>query len=175
MKRYKFLSMIMVLGSLAGCCAHSDSGTCEKKSVVAKVNGYELTESDFLNEVTLISPKIYQSADKEKAKERALNELITKKVLLQEAQRSNFDKDRKFMREIERYWEQALLKLLMKKKIDEFSKAISPEVPFETRQQILRAEISKWIADVRNAAKIKIYKENLDKVEIKEGGLDGRE
>jgi hypothetical protein len=62
----------------------------------------------------------------------------------------------------------------MKQKIDEFSRGISLEIPFETRQQILQAEISKWVTDIRNSAKIKIYKDSLNKIEIKPEALDGR-
>lgn len=167
MKKNGFLTILAAVIFVSGCCANPDgAGKCKKDEVVAKINNYSLTESDFLNEVRLIAPQKYNIANTEKAKEGALNELITKKVLLQEAQKANFDKDGKFMKEIERYWEQALLKLLMKQKVDEFSRNISPEIPFETRQQILQTEISKWISDIRNSAKIKIYKENLNKIEI---------
>ena len=174
MKIHKFLFALIITGFFSGCCANTDSGPCRKPDTVAKINNYELTTNDFLNEVKLVSPEMYKAANTEKAKEDALNELITKKVLLQEAQKANFDKDQRFMKEIERYWEQALLKLLMKQKIDEFSRGISLEIPFETRQQILQAEISKWVTDIRNSAKIKIYKDNLNKIEIKPEALDGR-
>ncbi len=174
--RYSGLvSAVLVLGLIAGCCANSDSGKCAGKEIIAKINGYELTSEDFLAEVKLISPKMYDVANTQRAKEDALEQLITKKILLQEAQKANFDKDKKFMEEIERYWEQALLKLLMKKKIDEFSKNISLEIPFETRQQMLQKEIGKWVADVRKTAKIKIYKENLNKLEIKSPSLQEME
>jgi len=59
--------------------------------------------------------------------------LINKKILIQEALKLNFDKDKTFMKEIERYWEQALLKLLFKIKSDELSRTVRVD-DFEVRQ-----------------------------------------
>jgi len=98
---------------------------CGKKAdvngkVVAKINDYKLTVDDFRDEANAAFANKYVTGDPEKAKESLLDEVILKKILLQEAQAQNFDKDRAFMKEIERYWEQALLKLLIKKKMMEF-------------------------------------------------------
>ena len=127
--------------------------------------------SDFLksvnDEARAVAPDMRQSADPAKARAEALDELITKKVLLQEAQAHNFDNDKKFMKEIELYWEQALLKLLLRSKIDELSKKVGPGISGSAKQDMLQAELTKWIAGLRSAARVKIYKENLDKVDIK--------
>ena len=112
-----------------------------------------------------------------------------KKIILQEAVRHNFDKDRAFMKEIERYWEQALFKLLTKKKMDELSRDIVVEKSevreayermsedaggnierFEEKASEIRDDIyntkmqsslDKWFRELRKKADVKIYKENL--------------
>lgn len=120
----KFFPLTMILLVFAlGCQDH-----CAKpagKTVLVKINNYELTEADFQDEARLTAASAVYSPDPKKAKEELLNELVNKKILIQEAQKENFDKDRAFMKEIERYWEQALLKLLLEKKAEEFSRAIT--------------------------------------------------
>lgn len=158
---------VLAAGFAAGCCAKADKESCQKAPVVARINNYELTAGDFIDEARFMSPDTIAAANTEKAKEDALNSLITKKILLQQAQALNFDKDKNFRKEIERYWEQALLKLLMKRKIDEFAKSVPPEMPVDIRQKMIQDRITKWVTDLRNTSKVKIYKENLEKVEIK--------
>ena len=164
-----FLTVLIciALGLGSGCGRNSKTKEALAGQTIAKINNYDLTVGDFRDEAHIIAPNMSLPADPEMAKETVLNELITKKVLLQAAQTQNFDKDEKFMKEIERYWEQALLKLLMKKKIDEFSKKIPADIQGDLRQQKLRSELTKWIADLRSSAKVKINKENLKKAEIK--------
>ncbi len=102
---------------------------CEKrpgkdKQILAKVNNYEMTVSDFQDEAHLTRGNKSLSPDEDKAKAQLLKDLINKKILIQEALKLNFDKDKNFMQEIERYWEQALLKLLFKNKSEELARAI---------------------------------------------------
>lgn len=109
---------------IAGCCGQCGPDKQEKKVLIAKINNYELSDEDFRNEAGPALMGGYMSEHPAKAKEDMLNSIIAKKVLLQEAQEQNFDKDRYFMKEIERYWEQALLKLILKKKSQEISNSI---------------------------------------------------
>ncbi|MDD5681455.1 MAG: hypothetical protein PHI59_09480, partial [Candidatus Omnitrophica bacterium] len=95
------------------------------KKLVAKINNCEITMEDFQDNASLMLSRKYLAGDPEKAKEDLLDEIIIKKVLLQEAQAKNYDKNKTFMKEIERYWEQALLKLLIKEKMREFLQKMS--------------------------------------------------
>jgi len=133
--------------AVSGC--YCKKGAESKAELVAEVNKYKMTVEDFRDEARLTASTKYLPADREKARGELLDEIITKKVLLEEAQRQNFDKDKPFMKEIERYWEQALLKLLIKKKMKELGSAEA---------------LDKWVADLRSKANVKIYKENLKKI-----------
>ncbi len=150
MKKLFFIFFAAGFLLISGCCCRADKNTAGDNRVIADIDGYKLTAGDLRDDVPM-----------------TLNDLVNKKILLQEAQRENFDKDSNFRKEIEKYWEQALLKLLMKKKIDEFSKAISPDISSDTRHKILQAELDRWVADLRKSAKVKIYSDNLKKMEIK--------
>lgn len=115
------LIFILVLSFGAGC---SNKSAGAPGVIVAKIGSYELTAGDFSDEARLTSANKNLSEDAKKAKEELLEEVIVKKLILQEAQKQNFDKDRAFMKEIERYWEQALIKLMIRKKTEEFSRSV---------------------------------------------------
>jgi len=120
---------IIIPFTISGCSKRIDSqGEIEEETVIAKVNNYEIFASDIMYAVNLAAESErfpYDSPDALKAKENVLNHLITIKALIQEAQKQNFDKQKPFMKEIEKYWEQALLKFMIKKKSKEFSQNIS--------------------------------------------------
>ena len=117
----KILSFALIaLMFFAGCAKSKESASLEDR-VIASINNYKLTIADFKEGLKTTIAQKNLAADPSKAKEDMLEELITRKILVQEAQKENFDKERSFMMEIERYWEQALIKLLLKKKLQEVS------------------------------------------------------
>jgi hypothetical protein len=182
MLKYRYSVVLIVLVAAVACGGCGERGTTPKGAkVVARINSYELTTDDFRDEMR---------ADPQKPKEEFLDEIITKKILLQEAQRQNFDKDRAFMKEIERYWEQALLKLLIKKKMDELSRSVvvkedeiraeyerlardlpgagageleaqAAEIRDEIYSRKAQALFEEWLKELKAGADVKIYKENL--------------
>lgn len=110
--------VIFLLISVWGC---EHKGARSDDRVLARVNSYELKVSDFKEAADPLLLKQYESYSSAKDKEQILETLISKEVLLQEAQRLNLDKEKSFMKEIEGYWEQALLKSLINRKIKELS------------------------------------------------------
>ena len=100
-------------------------------------------------------------------KKEILEQLITRNILIQEAQKENFDKDRAFLKEIESYWEQALLKLLIRKKTAEFS------ATFNGDKSKVEAAMEGWVSGLRAGANVKIYEKNLDAVNISKEADDG--
>jgi len=127
--------------------------------VLAKINDYTLTTADFESETQGKLPSGLSDADLKKAKASLLDDLITKKLLIQEAQKQNFDKDKAFIKEIEGYWEQALLKLLYNKKSRELSREIGMnESNPEIRARLVRDAMNAWVEDLKKRADIKKYK-----------------
>lgn len=125
-KIISFATAVITLGIIsAGCQSRDNKQRAGDERVVARINNYELTAADFKEDPTARQmAHNYYSSEPLKAKEELLESMITKELLIQEAQRLNFDKDKAFMKEIENYWEQALLKLLIQKKLKEFSRII---------------------------------------------------
>ena len=92
---------------LAGCGSNM-RGNERDRRVLAQINNYKLTVSDFEEEASRALGNKPVSSDAEKSKRAILDEMITKKALLQEVQNQNFDKNSVFMKEIVKYWEQEL-------------------------------------------------------------------
>jgi hypothetical protein len=187
MRKLIIFAAILVFSVTGAGCGRKPAGPDGK--VLAKINTYELTIRDFNDEARLTMSNKLLSGDPKKAKEELLDEIITKKVLLQEAQRRNFDKDRTFMKEIERYWEQALIKLMVREKTEEFSRAITvsenevrdeyerlsseakgdispfesiaPEIKDDIYNRKMQKSFDDWLAGLKARSDIKISKENL--------------
>ena len=193
MRKTFAIAAMMAVSVFIFCGCGNSARTPDDKTLIARINNYEMTVSDFKDEasLTLASKRIYSNADK--AKEELLDEMITKQVLLQEAQRQNFDKDRAFMKEIERYWEQALLKLLFNKKAralmagieiseeevkEEYGResAENPRIgPYEKEASGIRSYLGQkkvqealdaWIMELKAKSNIKIYKNVLKETNV---------
>jgi len=113
-KTYVILSIfLLALFVFAYGCGQKRAERAKRDDrVIARINNYKLMASDIKEAASIALVK---------QKEQLLDMLISKEVLLQEAQRLNLDKEKSFMKEIEGYWEQALLKSLVSKKIKEMS------------------------------------------------------
>ena len=176
---------------LGGCGRTPVAQQTDDKRVVAKINNYELTVSDFKNEAGVS----FFSDNPMKVKKELLDNLITKKILVQEAQRGNFDKEKAFMEEIERYWEQALLKLLIKKKTEEFYgnitvdekeardeyarlikegggqvkpyEKMSAEINEDIRHRKIQAALDNWMMELRKKSDINVNEEVLKEIDVK--------
>ena len=121
-KKIPIIFSIFLLIFVCGC---GKKGTKNDDRILVKVNNYELRVSDFKGAVDPALLRRYASYSSSQEKEQLLETLISKEVLLQEAQKLNLDKEKSFMKEIEGYWEQALLKSLINKKIKEISPNIT--------------------------------------------------
>lgn len=149
MKRLSIFIMLAVLLVLpAQGCAKKRPPSDDK--IIAQINNYKLMASDFTDG----------------GRGATLDEMIIKNILVQEAQAQNFDKDRAFMKEIEAYWEQALIKLLIKKKTEEFAAQITAQDSATKRLKVQQA-LEAWVRDLRRHARVKIYEENLKQIQAR--------
>jgi peptidyl-prolyl cis-trans isomerase C len=152
----------------------------KQKNIVARVNNYEITLGEFEEE---FENSIYGQQDTSEARQQFLDNLINRKLILQDAQRKGLDKDKEFLKMIERFWEQSLLKLALDKKSKEiagstlvsdkeirevYDRMISEgktDKSYEQMYHQIKWEITKlketqlmnkWLEDLREEAKIKI-------------------
>ena len=184
--------LLFVMLPMSGCGKKPEASMLK---VLAKINNYDLTTEDFRDEARLSLARQYPLGESDKAKEDLLDEMIVKKLLIQEAQAHNFDKDRAFMKEIERYWEQALLKLLIKNKVQEFSQNVtvgedevekeygriisqegsaagsfeklSKDIRSDLRRKKINDAFNNWISGLKSKSNVRVYKENLKYIVVK--------
>ena len=103
---------------LAGCSRGTEGGD---RHVVGRVNNYKMTIEDLKYELKNIPYDETKLLETEEGRKEYFDRLLEKELLLQEAQRQGLDREKDFMRSIENYWEQALLKLLLERKSKEIS------------------------------------------------------
>lgn len=180
MKRQLFTLVILLCIFIAGC-----GPVAEKKEIVVKINDYQISKDRFEAE---FKESIYGQVDTPEARKVFLDNLVNRKLILQDAQSKGLDKEQGFLRMIERFWEQALLKIALDKKTKEISGSISVsdaqirqlydlkrkngkiDKPYEQAREQLKRELIKskeseamndWIAQLNKKAQIKINYELL--------------
>jgi len=175
---------LIITSLLEGCGRRKAS-----EKVVATINNYKMTVEDFNYESKEIFHMGRLVGHMPDTKEEILDALIVKEVLLQEAEKKDLDKDKEFLRSIEMYWEQTLIKNLMKKKfvdiqnkvtvyeeevIDYYHNMMKDEQrPLEGVRRNIKREIKskkerdlldEWIEDLRSKSRIRVDKKVLNEL-----------
>jgi len=174
---------ILLFSFLAGCSAENNS---PDKKVVAQVNKYKMTIEDLKYEFKNAPYDETAFLKTENGRKAYLDSLVEKQVLLQEAQRLGIDRERDFMKSIENYWEQALLRILLERKAKEISglthvydnevekyyKDSGENQPFSRVKNEIRDMIKQkketdamdaWINDLKKRAYIKVDEKILER------------
>ena len=159
MKQY--LSLLFVILLLSGC---SNSST--QKDVLAKVNNYEITRSEFEAEFK-VSP--YGKTDTSESRKEFLNTLIDRKLILQYAQKEGLDREANFLKTIERFWEQSLLKIALSKKTKDIDAKLSVS-GWEAKRNEETKMLNDWMSELRKQARITIKDGTLENAADKDGG-----
>ena len=140
MRRY--LIIVLAVLMIAGCkCQAKD------KQILAKINNYEITKQEFEEDFRNSG---FSVSDTEESRQSFLDNLVNRKLVLQEAQRQGLDKDKAFLKSIERFWEQSLLKVMLDKK----SKDIS--MLKDAGKKEVEDAYDGWIEGLRKNSDIKI-------------------
>lgn len=147
--RYCALCLVVVLLCVSGCT--------KKEKVVIRLNDIQITEREFLAAYQA-SPYYGQGND---SLEAFINQYISKKMILNEAERLGLDKGPQFLADLQSYWEQELLKLTLSKANSELPAVdVSDqevEAFFARQQQALFPD--KQLADVKSTIKDYLVKE----------------
>jgi hypothetical protein len=156
LRKITCLALLLLLVAVCGC---AEKGP--KREVIATIGDYSLYKEDFLSELSLYPPEYRNNIPKE----QLLNDIIEKKVLLLEARRQGLDRNPEFMKMIERFWEQSLLRSLLNKKSEEILSSIPQSE--KDRNRKASGMIKSWIVDLEKKTKIDINREILNKITIK--------
>ncbi len=168
--------------SILGCSGRPQP---KKQAVLAKINNYEIGRQEFENEFRASS---YGRIDTLLSRQEFLKALIDRKLILQDAEVKSLDKAGAFLKMIEKFWEQSLVKLALDKKSKELSgsgivsdKTIKDaydklsaegraDRPYDQMYQQIKWEIIKlkeaqamndWLLELHNKSDIKVNYELL--------------
>ncbi|OGX27453.1 MAG: hypothetical protein A3F87_03905 [Omnitrophica WOR_2 bacterium RIFCSPLOWO2_12_FULL_51_24] len=153
------IPLMLIAAFALSVCGCTEKGP--KKEVIATIGDYSLYKEDFLSELSLYPPEYRNKIPKE----QLLNDIIEKKILLLEAQRQGLDRNPEFMKMVERFWEQSLLRSLLNKKSEEILSSM-PQTE-KDRNQKASGMIKSWIVDLERKTRIDINREALEKIRIK--------
>lgn len=185
------VSVFLIYGCSGGAPAE---GPGKDKRVLARIDGYEMTVDDFDYEKKPFLSYLGSGEEPSEAKERVLDQLINRQILLQEAQKMDLDKDKGFMREIENYWKQVLVISLLREKTEEFAREaqvtgdeiereyerireeggldvrpleeMKDEIKEGIREEKIYAMMDSWISSLRQRAQVKIDAGLLDEIRL---------
>jgi len=117
--------------------------------VLAKVNNYEITQQEF-EEQFRESP--YAKDNTLEARKEFLKVLIGRKLILQDAQAKGLDKEQEFLKMIERFWEQSLLKLALQTKSMEIANSAQVKNNKESQDRMM----NDWMSGLEKKANISV-------------------
>jgi hypothetical protein len=153
---FHLVLLAVILTALAGCAKENPA-----KEVLATIGDYSLYEADLVSEAELYPPAYRKTV----TKEEMLNDLIRKKLMLMEAQRRGLDKKPEFLKMVQRFWEQSLLRSLMDEKSKETLSSLKGTD--EEKHKEAARMMQEWADGLGKNVNIKINKAVLEKIEIK--------
>lgn len=110
----------------------------KQEDYLVKINNYTITMQEFNDE---FKASAYAKNNTLESKKEFLSMLIQRKLVLQDAQARGLDKDKEFLKSIERFWEQSLLKQVLDKKSQEINGSLSiPDSAVEAIYNKLKSE-----------------------------------
>jgi len=145
MKNYSFCLVTALV--LSVCLCFGCGQKAKDGKVVAIVNNYTMTVEDLKDEIAYP----YYSAERKASIEEILDIAIKKQLLIQEAQRQGLDRNRTFLKTIERYWEQTLIKELLVKETQKIYETVAKEKQTEA--------LDDYVETLQKKAKVKIYED----------------
>lgn len=179
--------LITLFSLIVGCSSGNNNA---ENRIVAQINKYKMTMDDLRYEFKNAPYDQAALLKTETGRKQYVENLIEKEILLQEAQRQGIDREKDFMKSIENYWEQALLKMLLERKSREISGLVhvydnevenyykdsgegmpflkvKSEIKDIIRQKKEADAMNAWINDLKNKSYIKVDEEVLRSIAVK--------
>lgn len=126
--------------------------TVADKDAVVTVNNYNISHDEFESEFKASS---YGETDTPESRRNFANTLVDRKLILQYAQKAGLDKEGSFLKTIERFWEQSLLKVALDRKTREIeAKITAPDWAAKRTEEAKK--MSDWMNELRQGARITI-------------------
>ena len=156
MRKNIFLSIMVMLIAVVGC---SD---VKKSKPAIKIGDVVITQDMFETAFKAADTATKKNLDKAEF----LESYISSKLILNEAVRQGLDTDPEFIKSVQGYWERALLKLVLSKKIDQLSLQASVDDKAIEQHYVNRKDTvfkDKQLTQVRDQIKWMLLREKQKK------------
>lgn len=187
----KIIPIFIISLFIVGC-----SGNGKSKDLAVKINNYEISQAEFEQE---FQNSIFGRVDTPESRKEFLDNLINRILILQDAQNKGLDNDPKFLKIVEKFWVQSLLKLALEKNARDLDQLVSVDdqtvkkayqkmaaegkttKTYEEMYKQLRWELvnikktqvmNEWFSKLRNNSDIRVNKNLI--LKVKQGGRDGK-
>jgi peptidyl-prolyl cis-trans isomerase C len=118
-----FLFLIAV-SVLSGCKPKEKSTS----PVLAKVGSSEITQNDFMKEISRIPEWARDQFSGKDGKEKLLDEIIKRELVYQDAKKMRLDNDPEYIDKVKEFEKMTLISLILKKEVEEKAKVDDAEV-----------------------------------------------
>ncbi len=179
---FKYILCCVASLCVLGCGTQSD----QAQPVVLIVNDYQVTRNEF--EEGFSRSFMADRPDKIQARREYLDNLINQKLILLDAQKKGIDKNREFLRSIERFWEQSLMTVALGTKTREINKSfvvsepeirrfyegmikdgiitksyedVYAQIKWQAQRQMESRLLDEWMKELRSNARVNINKDLL--------------
>lgn len=139
MKNFAFIFMVSLF--LTGCSARQNAD-----DIALKINHYAISKAEFEE---AFKESSLSGMDTPQARQDFMDNLVNRMLILQEAQKRRLDRDPKFLKMVEKFWMQSLLRLAIENKAKELgaaSLASDEEARF----------MNEWLTQLHKGVDIKI-------------------
>ena len=120
LKALKSVTLLILSVSLVLLSACSRCDSLDKKEVVAYVNREPIFESELRLDIALTAKQNPSFKLTREAENEVLNNIINRKLLIQEATKKGLEREPRFANTIKRFWEQTLIRDFVDYKEKEF-------------------------------------------------------
>jgi SurA N-terminal domain len=158
------LGMLVAFMFVSGCGPRSGTGTGGE--VVISINDYKITRAEFESE---FKDSAYGAVDTPESRQNFLNALIDRKLILQYAQKEGLDKETTFLKTIEKFWEQSLLKIVLDRKMLEMASR-NVAGGWEVQRAEDAKKMNDWMSELRTGARITVNEGALKNAAGPKGG-----
>lgn len=115
----KIILVLIMSVFIMGCSCHD-----EPKHMAIKINNYQISGEEFERE---FNDSSFGRFDTRESRKEFLDNLVDRILILQDAQKRGLDNDPQFLKMVEKFWMQSLLKLALEKKTGEVAGALPVE------------------------------------------------
>ncbi len=161
--RYAFFLLAAFL-FVSGCGPRPGVGA--GRDVVVRINDYTVPRDEFESE---FRDSAYGAVDTPESRRNFLSTLIDRKLIVQYAQKEGLDKEPHFLRAVEKFWEQSLVKVVMDRKTIEIA-AKTSGADWEAQRAEETKKMNDWMSGLRRGATITVDGSAMIKSAGKEGG-----